>query len=141
MQPTSWGKKAMDASQRKVSRLSDSFEIGRFTQPTGTTRSNDMSRSTTTYSTGLGARPSSNATGALELNSSVYDDKFAKPALIDKAGIGHLPRWFDKKEVEARRPRDADYCAICEDKFKPVRNPIRHCKRCAKPVCRACSDQ
>lgn len=29
---------------------------------------------------------------------------------------------------------------LCEDKFGTLKNPVRHCKRCAKAICKSCSE-
>ena len=52
----------------------------------------------------------------------------------------NLPRQFDVKAMEAKRQPNVLFCQLCEDKFVLIKNPIRHCKRCAKAVCKVCSE-
>lgn len=54
-----------------------------------------------------------------------------------------LPQTFDLKAVEAKRLPDQAYCQLCEAPFTRTplgSNPIRHCKRCAKAICKVCSE-
>ena len=55
-----------------------------------------------------------------------------------------LPQTFDLKKVKNERAPNTyvKNCMICESEFKALlnKNPIRHCKRCAKAVCKLCSD-
>ena len=50
-----------------------------------------------------------------------------------------LPQFFDIKAVEKKRVPNQKYCNLCEIEFD-FRNPVRHCKMCAKSVCKVCSD-
>ena len=51
-----------------------------------------------------------------------------------------LPPTFDIKAVEARRQQNVEFCQLCEAAFSRLGNPIRHCKRCAKAICKVCSE-
>ena len=54
-----------------------------------------------------------------------------------------LPVTFDLKAVEAQRKPNQDFCQLCEAQFSrgPIGgNPIRHCKKCAKAICKVCSE-
>ena len=54
----------------------------------------------------------------------------------------HLPKTFDVKAMKQKREPDVKNCMLCEADFIKLfnKNPIRHCKRCAKAVCKGCSD-
>lgn len=52
-----------------------------------------------------------------------------------------MPQTFDTKAMEAKRRPDQQFCELCEAPFtKMVGNTIRHCKRCAKAICKVCSE-
>lgn len=54
-----------------------------------------------------------------------------------------LPQTFDVKEVEKKRINDVANCQLCEAGFTSSpfgNNPIRHCKKCAKAICKVCSE-
>jgi hypothetical protein len=62
----------------------------------------------------------------------------------DQFGITEgLPKTFDFKAVKNSRIANVENCMLCESKFKNKilkLNPIRHCKRCAKAICKGCSE-
>ncbi len=53
-----------------------------------------------------------------------------------------LPNTIDLKKIKSERKPNPKNCEICESEFKKIlnKNPPRHCKRCAKAVCKICSD-
>ena len=54
-----------------------------------------------------------------------------------------LPQNFDVKAMEAKRLPNQEFCQLCEAPFTRTSlggNPIRHCKRCAKAICKVCSE-
>ena len=53
-----------------------------------------------------------------------------------------LPITFDVAAKEKDRKPNQEACNLCNDKFTKMvvgKNPIRHCKRCARSVCDVCS--
>lgn len=51
-----------------------------------------------------------------------------------------LPPMFDLKAIEAKRQPNIEFCQLCEAPFSRLGNPIRHCKKCAKAICKVCSE-
>ena len=74
----------------------------------------------------------------LQLDNSIYDAGKSKNGGIKREGA--FPATIDLKEIKNKRSDQKDFCSICEDKFKVIKNPLRHCKRCALPVCVNCSE-
>ena len=87
-----------------------------------------------------GRRQAMRTSQNFELQSSIMNDQQnAKSKFLES--VEKLPQTFDVKAIEKKRVPNTEYCMLCEDKFTMVKNPIRHCKMCAKSICNVCSLQ
>ena len=82
-------------------------------------------------------RDSGAAAGQDTRNSMVNDIDYQEE-------ISRLPAEFDKAKMFKRR-KQVDNCMLCEQPFTKAltllnRNPVRHCKKCAKSICEVCSE-
>lgn len=84
-------------------------------------------------------RTASRRSSNLEQPTSFFNAQ--KPKFITKTDS--LPPTFDLKAVEAKRLPNCEFCQLCEAPFTRTSlggNPIRHCKKCAKAICKVCSE-
>ena len=65
---------------------------------------------------------------------------------IDSSNLALLPDQHNTKDVKRERDNNATECKLCFAPFTQKlslrlgsRNPMRHCKKCGKPVCEVCS--